>query len=59
MLTALLCCIYVGWVLKKDAIYELTNEGDLGARLAGVWFLYVKFILPLIIAVIFGYGIFG
>lgn len=59
VLTALLCCIYVGWVLKKDAIYELTNEGDLGARLAGVWFLYVKFILPLIIAVIFGYGVFG
>ena len=59
VLTALLCCIYVGWVLKKDAIYELTNEGDLSTRLAGVWFLYVKFILPLIIAVIFGYGIFG
>lgn len=59
VLTALLCCIYVGWVLKKDAIYELTNEGDLSARLAGIWFLYVKFILPLIIAVIFGYGIFG
>ena len=59
VLTALLCCIYVGWVLKKDAIYELTNEGDLSARLAGVWFLYVKFILPLIIAVIFGYGIFS
>ena len=59
VLTALLCCIYVGWVLKKDAIYELTNEGDLSARLAGVWFLYVKFILPLVIAVIFGYGIFG
>lgn len=59
VLTALLCCIYVGWVLKKDAIYELTNEGDLSARLAGVWFLYVKFILPLIIAVIFGYGILG
>ena len=59
VLTALLCCIYVGWVLKKDAIYELTNEGDLSAKLAGVWFLYVKFILPLIIAVIFGYGIFG
>lgn len=59
VLTALLCCIYVGWVLKKDAIYELTNEGDLSAKFAGVWFLYVKFILPLIIAVIFGYGIFG
>ena len=59
VLTALLCCIYVGWVLKKDAIYELTNEGDLGTRLAGVWFLYVKFVLPLIIAAIFGYGIFG
>ena len=59
VLTALLCCIYVGWVLQKDAIYELTNEGDLSARLAGIWFLYVKFILPLIIAVIFGYGIFG
>ena len=59
VLTALLCCIYVGWVLKKDAIYELTNEGDLSARLAGVWFLYVQFILPLSIAVIFGYGIFG
>ncbi|WP_297996115.1 sodium-dependent transporter [uncultured Campylobacter sp.] len=59
VLTALLCCIYVGWVLKKDAIYELTNEGDLSARLAGVWFLYVKFVLPLIIAVIFVCGIFG
>lgn len=57
IITALLCCIYVGWILKDDAIKELTNNGTIDVQKAKYWFWYVKFCLPLIIAVIFIYGI--
>ncbi|EAB5281754.1 sodium-dependent transporter [Campylobacter upsaliensis] len=57
VLTAFLCCIYVGWVLKKEAcLKELSNEGELKSAWLSVWFYYVKFIVPLIILVIFYFG---
>ncbi|TNH34556.1 sodium-dependent transporter [Campylobacter helveticus] len=57
VLTAFLCCIYVGWVLKKEeCLKELSNEGKLKSMWLGVWFYYVKFVVPLIILVIFYFG---
>ncbi|EGK8047882.1 sodium-dependent transporter [Campylobacter lari] len=58
VLTAFFCCIYVGWVLKKDAIYELSNQNTLKGSIFKLWYYYVKFIIPLIILVIFYFGIF-
>lgn len=57
VLTAFLCCIYVGWVLKKEVcLRELSNEGELKSTWLSVWFYYVKFVVPLIILVIFYFG---
>lgn len=58
VLTALLSCIYVGFVLKNDAIAEITNDKTLNTHLAHFWFYYVKFFLPIIILVVFIAGIF-
>lgn len=57
VITAFLCCIYVGWVLKEDAIYEISNHEDLKSPLIKIWYYYVKFILPTIIFIIFITGI--
>lgn len=58
VLTAFFCCIYVGFVLKEDAIFEISNEGTLkNTLLVKLWFYYIKFILPLIIMIIFIAGI--
>ncbi|PAF47812.1 sodium-dependent transporter [Helicobacter sp. 12S02634-8] len=57
ILTALLCCIYVGWVLKKDAISEISNQGKIKTHLVSVWFYYIKFIAPIVILIIFIFGI--
>lgn len=58
VLTALFSCIYVGFVLKNEAIDEITNNGSLNNKsLAKFWFYYVKFFLPIVIAIIFLYGI--
>lgn len=59
VLTALFCCIFVGWVMKDAAIDEISNGGKIKSRFIKIWFYYVKFIVPLIIAVIFYFGIFG
>lgn len=51
LLTALGCAIFVGFVLKEDAIKELSpNPNSLSTQ---IWFNYVKFAVPLIIIVIF------
>lgn len=57
VITAFLCCIYVGWVLKSDAIFEISNGGKLNLNLAKSWLLYIKFILPTIILVVFIAGL--
>ncbi len=62
VLTALFCCIYVGWVLKKDAIYEISN-GSNNNTITNIaiklWYYYIKFIVPIVILVIFCAGIFS
>lgn len=57
VLTALLCCIYVGWVLKEDAIYEVSNAGSIKSPIVKIWYNYIKYILPTIILVIFIMGL--
>lgn len=58
VLTALFCCLYVGWVMKKEALSEISNEGALQSVWIKIWYYYVKFIVPLVILDIFLYGIF-
>lgn len=58
VLTALCCCLYVGFVMKKEAIDELSNGGKLKSLWIKPWYYYVKFVVPLVILDIFLYGIF-
>ncbi|MCI7352503.1 MAG: sodium-dependent transporter [[Actinobacillus] rossii] len=51
LLTALGCAIFVGFVLKDKAKQELSSTPD--STFTTVWFNYVKYIVPLIIIVIF------
>lgn len=51
MLTALGCAIFVGFVLKDEAKKELSQTPN--SLFTTIWFNYVKFIVPLIIIVIF------
>lgn len=59
VLTAFFCCVYVGFVMRSNAIKEITNRGNLRNIFVRIWFYYVKFIVPLIILTIFYFGIFG
>lgn len=58
VLTAFGSAIFVGWVLKEDAIKEISN-GSNNKGLIKVWFYYVKFIIPIVIFVVFISGIKG
>ncbi|WP_287973200.1 sodium-dependent transporter [Blautia sp.] len=50
----ILACIFIGWVWKsKNAVREITNEGKAEFKLAGVWSVLVKFVLPVLIAAAF------
>lgn len=51
MLTALGCAIFVGFVLKDEAQKELSSTKY--STFIKIWFNYVKFVVPLIILVIF------
>lgn len=51
MLTALCCAIFVGYVMKDEAKRELRLSET--SKLANLWFYYVKYIVPLVIIVIF------
>lgn len=51
LLTALGCAIFVGFVLKDEAKKELSNNPN--STFTKIWFNYVKYVVPLIILVIF------
>ena len=51
MLTALGCAIFVGFVLKEDAKKELSPTPN--SAFTRIWFNYVKWVVPLIILLIF------
>lgn len=56
VLTALGTAIFVGWVLGNEAKEEL-NNGTNAKGIVDIWFNYVKFIVPIIIFIVFVYGI--
>lgn len=55
-LLGLLMCIFVGWVWRRDRVLEEVKSGFTDAEYSmfwKVWPWYVKFVCPLIIAVMF------
>ena len=55
-LLGLLMCVFVGWVWHRDRVLEEVKSGFTGAEHSVFWKIwpwYVKFICPLIIAVMF------
>lgn len=58
VLTALGSAIFIGFVLGDDAKTELA-QGSQSPKLINLWFNYVKYIIPLIIFVVFVSGITG
>lgn len=56
VLTALATSIFVGYILKEDAKEELL-KGFKNKTFVSLWFYYVKFIVPVIILIIFISGI--
>lgn len=55
-LLGLMLCIFAGWVWKRNAILQELKKGDLQAEYSWFWRIwpwYVKFVCPLIIAVMF------
>ena len=59
-ISALLICIYVGWVLPRGFIKdELTNHGALAGRMAGVVAFIVRYVAPGLIMVVFAAQIAG
>lgn len=58
VLTALGATLFVGWVLKDKALHEITNGNKLSGPIYTWWFNYVRYVVPIIITVIFVYGIY-
>lgn len=53
-ISAILTCIFIGWVWKpKNAVEEATSGGLYFRRLAKPWSLWVKYAMPLLIFFIF------
>ncbi len=53
-LGAFLTCIYVGWVTKRRHVYEeYTNHGTLNKGSVTVWLFIIRFVCPVLIAMIF------
>ncbi|MFC5920067.1 hypothetical protein ACFPVS_04775 [Neisseria weixii] len=51
MLTALGSALFVGFVMKEEAEEELRHQGNDTA--VNIWFNYVKYLVPLVILLIF------
>ncbi|WP_169776989.1 sodium-dependent transporter [Campylobacter mucosalis] len=53
ILTSLGCVIFVGWVLKDEAKNEILQGSQRYAKLIGIWYFYIKYIIPFLILVVF------
>lgn len=51
--TALLSAIFVGYVIKDDALDEITNQNTLPFKFKNLWINWLRYVIPLIIIVIF------
>lgn len=57
LFVALIEVIYLGWFYpKKELMDEVTNQGKFGMRIKEVYYFLLKFILPLVIILIFLYN---
>ena len=53
-LGSLLLCVFMGWRLdKSELINEVTNHGTLRWRLAKVWVVALKYVIPILITLVF------
>lgn len=53
-LSGLACAILVGWFWGKDkALAEVTNNGTIQSSVANLWFFTVKYIIPIVLGIIF------
>lgn len=53
VLTSLLCAIFVGWIIGKEAKAEVTRGSEKYGKWIDVWFFYIKYIVPFVILVVF------
>lgn len=56
VITAFGATIFAGWVMKENALDEISNHGTFKGALYKGWYVYVRYIIPVIIATIFIYG---
>lgn len=56
VLTALGTTIFAGWVLKDLSLQEISNHNKLNSPIYKIWYNYVRYVIPVIIIVIFAYG---
>ena len=48
-----LISIFVGWKLDKDFLYnQFTNNGKSATGLFNIWYNLVKFVIPVLVAVV-------
>ena len=46
--------VFIGWVWKtRNAVKEITNNGKAAFKLAPVWSALVKYVVPVLIGIIF------
>ena len=49
----LLLCIAVGWAMPTEAVYnEITNNGTIPFGLFKVWHFLIRFIIPILVAIV-------
>lgn len=53
VLTSLLCAIFVGFVLGAEAKAEVLRGSEKYAKIVDFWFVYVKYIVPIVIFIVF------
>lgn len=57
-IAGMLMAIFMGFFMKKsDLRKELTNEGKVKFRLFNIWFYFMKYIIPILIAIVAFMGI--
>ena len=57
VLTALGATLFVGWVLRDEAVNEINNKKPSSRALSVIWFNYIRYFIPFVILAIFIYGI--
>ena len=54
----LLLAVFIGWFVKKEDLKsELTNEGTLAFAAFEIWYFFIKFVVPVAIAIVAVAGI--